>query len=249
LVTLAPKVQSPTQQESSETPKSLSVRQRRGETLEIPKDKEKDKVLQMRHKLAELIGKIDKETKTLNQIVLGNHNTKREIKESNTKIRSLMCQVMTAEMLSMLKTQGDKADVQAEVKVNKKDYATQTMEGERKDDDANKKDGATQTTDWEQKDDEVELLRERIKNPESALDLFETDKRKWPEDVFLKTKPVHVHPLKQWPDPLVFFVADKKAAKTDEVLKKLGETHMGLKKVIEENRLKNDLYAGRRRKG
>jgi hypothetical protein len=128
LVTMAPKVRSPTQQESSETLKTpnsknvtidlawdesqgLSVRQRRGETLEIPKDKEKDNALQMRHKLAELIGKIDKETKTLNQIVLGNHNTKREIKESNTKIRSLMCQVMTSEMLSMLKTQGDKADV------------------------------------------------------------------------------------------------------------------------------------------
>jgi hypothetical protein len=198
----------------------------------------------MRHKLAELIGKIDKETETLNQIVLGNHNTKREIKESNTKIRSLMCQVMTAEMLSMLKTQGAKADVQAEVKVNKKDYATQTMEGERKDDDTTKKDCATQTTEWEQRDDEVELSRERIKNPESALELFETAKRKWPEDVFLKTKAVHVYPLKQWADLLVFFVADKKTAKTDEVLKKLGETHMGLKKVIEEERLKNGNIIG-----
>jgi hypothetical protein len=44
-----------------------SISQKRGETLEIPgKDKEIDKALQMRNKLAELIGKIYKETKTLN---------------------------------------------------------------------------------------------------------------------------------------------------------------------------------------
>jgi hypothetical protein len=60
LVTMAPKVRSPTQQESSETLKTpnsknvtidlawdesqgLSVRQRRGETLEIPKEKKKIK--------------------------------------------------------------------------------------------------------------------------------------------------------------------------------------------------------------
>jgi hypothetical protein len=34
-------------------------------------------------------------------------------------------------------------------------------------------------------------------------------------------------------------VADQKAAKADEVLKKLGETHTGLKKAIDEERLQN----------
>jgi hypothetical protein len=34
-------------------------------------------------------------------------------------------------------------------------------------------------------------------------------------------------------------MADQKAAKADEVLKKLGETHMGLKKAIDEERLQN----------
>jgi hypothetical protein len=53
-----------------------------------------------------------------------------------------MCQVMTAEMQSMLKAQGDREDVQAEVKASKKDCATHTIE-------------------WERRDNEAERLRER----------------------------------------------------------------------------------------
>jgi hypothetical protein len=210
----------------------------------------------------------------LSKIVKDTYHPRKDLKTVVESLVSLVAQLRVgntpqdSEEESLQEAESSKADVQTEKKVNQKDCATQTTElkledqnpnkkdcamqtteGKREDDNVNKKDCATQTTVWEQKDDEVELLRQRIKNPKSALDLFETAKRKWPEDVFLKTKAVHLHPLKQWADPLVFFVADKKAAKTDEVLKKLGETHMGLKKVIEENRLKNDLYAGRRRKG
>jgi hypothetical protein len=186
----------------------------------------------------------------LSKIVKDTYHPRKDLKTVVESLVSLVAQLRVgntpqdSEEESLQEAERSKADVQAEGKVNQKDCATQTTEGKGEDDNVNKKDCATQTTEWEQKDDEVELLRQRIKNPESALDLFETAKRKWPEDVFLKTKAVHLHPLKQWADPLVFFVADNKAAKTDEVLKKLGETHMGLKKVIEEERLKNGNIIG-----
>jgi cellular nucleic acid-binding protein len=205
----------------------------------------------------------------LSKIVKDTYHPRKDLKTVVESLVSLVAQLRVgntpqdSEEESLQEAESSKADVQTEKKVNQKDCATQTTEGKREDDNANKKDCAmqttegkreddnvnkkdcaTQTTVWEQKDDEVELLRQRIKNPKSALDLFETAKRKWPEDVFLKTKAVHLHPLKQWADPLVFFVADNKAAKTDEVLKKLGETHMGLKKVIEEERLKNGNIIG-----
>jgi hypothetical protein len=205
----------------------------------------------------------------LSKIVKDTYHPRKDLKTAVESLVSLVAQLRVgntpqdSEEESLQEAESSKADVQTEKKVNQKDCATQTTEGKREDDNANKKDCAmqtteekreddnvnkkdcaTQTTVWEQKDDEVELLRQRIKNPKSALDLFETAKRKWPEDVFLKTKAVHLHPLKQWADPLVFFVADNKAAKTDEVLKKLGETHMGLKKVIEEERLKNGNIIG-----
>jgi hypothetical protein len=186
----------------------------------------------------------------LSKIVKDTYHPRKDLKTVVESLVSLVAQLRVgntpqdSEEESLQEAERSKADVQAEGKVNQKDCATQTTEGKREDDNVNKKDCATQTTEWEQKDDEVELLRQRIKNPESALDLFETAKRKWPEDVFLKTKVVHLHSLKQWADPLVFFVADNKAAKTDEVIKKLGETHMGLKKVIEEERLKNGNIIG-----
>ena len=71
---------------------------------------------------------IEKDTRTLNQLVRENTNTKREIREIAIKLRSILSMITTVEMLNAVGKPITKQDVADEDtgKIDRKDGSTQT---------------------------------------------------------------------------------------------------------------------------
>ena len=69
---------------------------------EEPKEDKTDSLAILQRKLISLITQLDKEARKVAKIIADNPNTKREIKESSLTTRSLLSQMTTTTMMSML---------------------------------------------------------------------------------------------------------------------------------------------------
>ena len=93
--------------------------------LEEEDERTTDSLSKLQKKLVNLIQQLDKESRKVAKLVSENPNTKREIKESSLAIRSLLSQMTTETMMTMIKTRRiekiDGATTAALVEIENKD--------------------------------------------------------------------------------------------------------------------------------